>query len=127
MTTLLRRLGGPVAGTATAAALVLVLAAVLLLGSTASAQSDPTCADAITSAPTGPATVSTASSAKYGKVLVVGSGAYAGCSLYLLTSDQLHALTGSNFACSDDPNAIGAPCDTVLWPALLTKGAPIAG
>jgi predicted lipoprotein with Yx(FWY)xxD motif len=60
-------------------------------------------------------------------VLSVGSGAYAGCSLYLLTSDQLHALTGSHFACSDDRNALGAPCDTILWPALLTMGAPVAG
>jgi predicted lipoprotein with Yx(FWY)xxD motif len=80
----------------------------------------------VTSAPTGPATVSTASTS-FGKVLVVGSGDHAGCSLYLLTSDQLHGLTGSHFACSDGPNAIGQPCDTVLWPALLTNGAPIAG
>ncbi|MGZ4258160.1 MAG: hypothetical protein ACXVRE_10395 [Gaiellaceae bacterium] len=80
----------------------------------------------MTSAPTGPATVSKASS-PYGNVLVVGSGDYAGCSLYMLTSDQLHSLTGSRYACSDGPNAIGAPCDTVLWPALLTKGRPIAG
>jgi predicted lipoprotein with Yx(FWY)xxD motif len=70
--------------------------------------------------------VSTASTS-FGKVLVIGSGDYAGCSLYLLTSDQLHALTGVHFACSDDPNAIQQPCDTFLWPALLTKGAPIAG
>ena len=80
----------------------------------------------MTSAPTGPATVSTAST-PYGRVLVVGSGAYAGCSLYVLTSDQLHALSGADFACSDNANVIGLPCDTVLWPALLTAGAPIAG
>src|SRR5207245_7182936 len=58
---------------------------------------------------------------------VVGSGAYAGCSLYLLTSAQLHALSGADFACSDTPNALGAPCDSVLWPARLTAGAPVAG
>jgi predicted lipoprotein with Yx(FWY)xxD motif len=109
------------------AALVLgIVALALQFGSTARAQTPPSCADAITSAPTGPATVSTMSTA-YGKVLVIGSGDYAGCSLYLLTSDQLHSLAGSRFACSDDPNAIGAPCDTVLWPSLLTKGEPIAG
>jgi predicted lipoprotein with Yx(FWY)xxD motif len=125
MTTLLRRprrrlLAGSTAG----AALILGLIALTLpLSSAASA---PSCADTLTSAPTGPATVSTASTS-FGKVLVVGSGAYTGCSLYLLTSDQLHALTGVHFACSDDPNAIGQPCDTFLWPALLTKGAPIAG
>jgi predicted lipoprotein with Yx(FWY)xxD motif len=73
--------------------------------------------------------VSTATNSDFGKVLVVGSGDHAGCSLYLLTSDQLHRLAGSNFACGDAPNAIpGSPaCDTVLWPALLTDGAPIAG
>jgi predicted lipoprotein with Yx(FWY)xxD motif len=81
----------------------------------------------VTSAPTGPATVSAASTPDFGRVLVVGSGAYAGCSLYLLTSDQLHALSGANFACSDNPTVLGPPCDTVLWPALLTDGAPIAG
>ena len=53
------------------------------------------CSDDVTSAPTGPATVSAASTTSYGRVLVVGSGPYAGCSLYLLTSDQLHALTGA--------------------------------
>jgi predicted lipoprotein with Yx(FWY)xxD motif len=68
-----------------------------------------------------------AASTPWGRVLVVGSGAYAGCSLYVLTSDQLHALSGADFACSDNANVLGAPCDTVLWPALLTKGAPIAG
>jgi hypothetical protein len=84
------------------------------------------CADAVTGAPGGPATVSAASTA-YGRVLVVGSGDHAGCSLYLLTSDQLHSMTSAPFACSDNPNPLGAPCDSTLWPALLTDGAPIAG
>jgi predicted lipoprotein with Yx(FWY)xxD motif len=68
-------------------------------------------------------------STEFGTVLSVGSGAFSGCSLYLLTSDQLHSLTFglAAFACSDGPNPAGQPCDTVLWPALLTKGAPIAG
>lgn len=52
---------------------------------------------------------------------------YEGCSLYLLTSDQLHAVTGAPYACSDNPNIKSKPCDTVLWPALGTDGAPIAG
>jgi predicted lipoprotein with Yx(FWY)xxD motif len=68
-----------------------------------------------------------AASSPYGKVLVVGSGAYTGCSLYLLTSDRLRELSGAGFACSDNANALGAPCDTVLWPALLTEGVPVAG
>jgi predicted lipoprotein with Yx(FWY)xxD motif len=100
------------------------LGAALLYSSPASAQSG-SCAT--TGAPTGPATVSAAWMTGYGRVLVVGSGPDAGCSLYLLTSDQLHALTGAPFACSDNANVRGKPCDTVLWPALLTDGAPIAG
>ena len=127
MTTLFRRLPRPVAGRATAAALTLGLVGVaLLFSSPASAQTRP-CSDDVMSAPTGPATVSAASTTSYGRVLVVGSGDYAGCSLYLLTSDQLHALSGADFACSDNMNVLNMPCDSDLWPALLTKGAPIAG
>jgi predicted lipoprotein with Yx(FWY)xxD motif len=127
MTTLFDRLGRPVAGRAAAATLALGLVAVaLVFSSPASAQTRP-CSEDVTSAPTGPAAVSVASSSSYGRVLVVGSGSYSGCSLYLLTSDQLHALTGAQFACSDNPNVLKEACDTGLWPALLTKGAPLAG
>jgi predicted lipoprotein with Yx(FWY)xxD motif len=96
-----------------------------------SAQSAPSptinCAAPITAGPSGPATVS-AESSPYGRVLVIGSGDQAGCSLYLLSSDRQHALNPTApFACSDNANPTGAPCDTVLWPALLTSGAPIAG
>jgi predicted lipoprotein with Yx(FWY)xxD motif len=102
--------------------------AALQFSSPASAQSSVACNTAVTSTPTGPATVSTAST-PYGRVLVVGSADYAGCSLYLLSSDQLNSLTtgAEPFACSDNSNVLGTPCDTVLWPALLTDGAPIAG
>ena len=127
MTTMFHRLGRPVTGRAAAAVLTLGLVAVaLVFSSSASAQSSP-CSEDVTSAPTGPATVSAASTTSYGRVLVVGSGDYAGCSLYLLTSDQLHALNGAPFACSDNANPLKTPCDSDLWPALLTKGAPIAG
>ncbi len=119
-----------VAGPATAAVLTLGLLAVApQLSSSVRASGDPpTCTTPITAAPTGRATVSTKSTA-FGTVLSVGSGPNAGCSLYLLTSDQLHSMTFglAAFACSDGPNAIGSPCDSVLWPALLTSGAPIAG
>lgn len=130
MKPLFRRRGRPRARLAATAVLALGLAALALqLSSTASASS-PSCADAVTSAPTGPATVSTASTA-YGTVLVIGSGDYTGCSLYLLTSDQLHTLTSGAepYACSDNLNPLGPtnPCDSVLWPALLTDGAPVAG
>ena len=126
--TLFRRFGGLVAGSATAATLTLGLALLALqFSSPASARSESSsCADPVTSAPTGPATVSAAPT-PFGRALVVGSGDHAGCSLYLLTSDQLHGLTSVRFACSDNANPTGAPCDTVLWPALLTHGAPIAG
>jgi predicted lipoprotein with Yx(FWY)xxD motif len=126
--TLFRRSRRLVAGSATAATLTLGLVVLALqFSSPASARSESSsCADAVTGAPTGPATVSAASTA-YGKVLVVGSGDHAGCSLYVLTSDELHAMTSAPFACSDNRNPLGAPCDSVLWPALLTDGAPIAG
>jgi predicted lipoprotein with Yx(FWY)xxD motif len=128
MTTLFDRLGRPVAGRAAAAALTLGLVAVaLMFSSSASARTSPACSDDVTGTPTGPATVSVARSTSYGRVLVVGSGDYAGCSLYLLTSDQLHELNRAQFACSDNANALDSPCDSDLWPALLTKGAPIAG
>ena len=128
MTTMFRGLGRPVAPRTTAAALTLGLVAVaLMFSSPASAQSSPACSDDVTGAPTGPATVSVTWTTSFGRVLVVGSGDYAGCSLYLLTSDQLHALNGAPFACSDNANALKTPCDSDLWPALLTKGAPIAG
>ena len=125
-----RRFRKVVAGAATATTLTLgLVAAVPQLSPSVSAQgASPTCATPVTSAPTGPATVSTATTS-FGTMLIVGSGANAGCSLYILTSDQLHSLTFglAAYACSNGPNVIGQPCDSVLWPALLTNGAPIAG
>ena len=126
MRTLFRQLRRPIAGPAAAAALTLALVAVALQFTSAASAKRSSCGHPVTRAPTGRATVS-ARSTSFGRVLVVGSGAYAGCSLYLLTSDQLHALSGAHFACSDNANVLKKPCDTVLWPALLTKGAPLAG
>jgi predicted lipoprotein with Yx(FWY)xxD motif len=126
MTTVFRRSGGLRARAAAVAALSLALGVVALHFSSAARAATSPCSDALTSAPAGPATVSAASTG-YGKVLVVGSGAYAGCSLYMLTSDQLHALTGADYACSDNENALELACDTILWPALVTDGKPIAG
>lgn len=129
MTTLPRRPGRRSLAAGAAVLMLSLVTGALQFSSAARADTAPLCSDPITSAPTGPATVSAATTGDFGNVLVVGSGAYAGCSLYLLTSDQLHALAGSNFACGDAPNAIpnSPACDTVLWPALLTDGAPIAG
>lgn len=128
--TLFRRFRRLVAVPATAAMCALGLAAAAAqFSAPVSAQTTPTCATPVSSAPTGPATVSVTTKPPFGNVLVVGSGDFAGCSLYLLTSDQLHALTFglASFACSDGPNVLATPCDSALWPALLTKGAPIAG
>jgi predicted lipoprotein with Yx(FWY)xxD motif len=104
------------------------LALALLLGRPANAQSAVNCAAPTTSAPTSPAIVSVASTA-HGTVLVEGSAGYAGCSLYVLTSDALRTLTSGAepFACSNNPNVLGPACDSILWPALLTSGVPIAG
>jgi predicted lipoprotein with Yx(FWY)xxD motif len=106
--------------------MALVLA--LLSGRPANAQGAVNCAAPTTTAATSPAIVSVASTA-YGTVLVEGSAGYVGCSLYVLTSDELRTLTSGaeQFACSNGQNVLGAPCDSILWPALLTNGAPIAG
>src|SRR5437764_1266513 len=97
MKTLVRRFGSRGAGVAAAGALVLGIASTVALQSSSAANAaTASCADPA-AAPTGPATVSQGSSA-YGKVLVIGSGAYEGCSLYLLTSDQLHSVAGAHFA-----------------------------
>lgn len=122
-----RRYRRPLQAAAIVGVLTLCIAAGALRFSSAAGADSTTCADTITSAPTGPATVSAETKAPFGKVLVIGSGQYDGCSLYLLTSDQLRGMTGAHYACSDNFNAIGQPCDTFLWPALLTQGAPIAG
>jgi hypothetical protein len=104
-----RRFRRGVAGLATVALLTLGLVAVApQFSSPASAQgSSRTCVTPVTSAPTGPATVATASTS-FGTVLVVGSGANADCSLYVLTSDQLHTLTSGRapYACSNGPNVL---------------------
>lgn len=127
---LFRRFGKSIARAGSAATLTLsLIVATLSFSAPASAQAGPPpCNTPVTSAPSGPATVAAAST-PYGKVLVIGAGDYKGCSLYVLASDEIHALTSGAiaFACSDNPNPTGVPCDSVLWPALLTDGPPIAG
>ena len=77
--------------------------------------------------PHGCATVSAASTS-FGSALVVGAGR-----LRRLLPVPAH-LRPAPFAVrvrtshvATSPTSSGSPCDTVLWPALLTKGAPIAG
>lgn len=76
------------------------------------------CAPPVSGVPSGPAEVA-AVTTPLGRVLVIGSGANAGCSLYMLTSDQPQAPTPS-YGCT-------GVCATHIWPALLTAGAPVAG
>jgi hypothetical protein len=76
-----RRLRRPLEAAAVVGVLTLCVAAGALRFSSAAGADSTTCADTITSAPTGPATVSTETKAPFGKVLVVGSGQYDGCSL----------------------------------------------
>jgi predicted lipoprotein with Yx(FWY)xxD motif len=76
-------------------------------------------------------TVITTANTPFGKALVVGSGPYAGFSLYFITSDH-----GKSFGCTSKP--VSTPVGTLLctgpsndpnaeWPAITTNGAPIAG
>ena len=57
---------------------------------------------------------------------VVGAGAYAGCSLYVLTSDQLHSLTFglASFACSNGPNAMGTRATASSGPRSSPRAPP---
>ena len=82
---------------------------------------------------TGPGTVITATTTPFGKALVVGSGQYAGYSLYMITSDN-----ETTFGCTATPVTLpfglgpalctGQSDDTnAEWPAITTTGAPIAG
>ncbi len=80
----------------------------------------PAAASGITGAPSGPAMLAMRPGPE-GPMLVVGSGPNAGCSLYILTSDQPLASPPS-YGCSS-----GGACDTKIWPALLTGARPLAG
>ena len=76
-------------------------------------------------------TVITVVTTVYGKALVVGSGPFAGFSLYSITSDH-----GRHFGCTAVP--VKTPVGTLLctgpsnshqaeWPAITTIGKPVAG
>jgi predicted lipoprotein with Yx(FWY)xxD motif len=76
-------------------------------------------------------TVITTAVSAFGRSLVVGSGKYAGFTLYFITSDH-----GRSFGCTSKPVKI--PVGTLLctgpsgdtnaeWPAITTSGKPVAG
>jgi predicted lipoprotein with Yx(FWY)xxD motif len=77
-------------------------------------------------------TVITTAPGPFGTQLVVGSGKYAGYSLYLLTSDQpsssvctatiIKTLPGGPGSCAGPSNDQKAE-----WPAITTNGSPVAG
>jgi predicted lipoprotein with Yx(FWY)xxD motif len=99
--------------------LIAALSASLVVGGTVGASAKPK--------PTG--TVVSTNTGAFGTYLMVGSGKYNGFSLYFISSDQppTYGCTTSKvkhlkFVCTGPENDHGAE-----WPALTTKGAPIAG
>jgi predicted lipoprotein with Yx(FWY)xxD motif len=106
-------------GLATMAALG---ATVLLLPGTAQATSS-----------SGSGTVISTTSSPFGEILVVGSGQYAGYTVYFITSD-----VAPNYGCTTTVQTLpgfpgpgsctGPEADTSAeWPAVTTTGAPVAG
>ena len=85
-----------------------------------------------TAATTAGATTIMTVSGPFGPMLIVGSGKYLGYTVYMLTSDQpgsfgcttqvLKLGKGGGIACTGKPNGQNAE-----WPAVTTKGAPVAG
>ncbi|HUZ19184.1 MAG TPA: hypothetical protein VMU75_01250 [Acidimicrobiales bacterium] len=76
-------------------------------------------------------TVVAAATGPFGPMLVVGSGRYAGYTLYMITSDRTPTfgcttkvvnLLGQNGSCSGPSNDKKAE-----WPAITTTAAPVAG
>jgi predicted lipoprotein with Yx(FWY)xxD motif len=106
-----------------------LLGVVAVLAFGAGALGLPALAGTATASSTG-TVISTANTA-YGKALVVGSGKWAGYSLYFITSDH-----GTTFGCTSTPvkTAIGKLLCTgpssdkkAEWPAITTTGSPVAG
>jgi predicted lipoprotein with Yx(FWY)xxD motif len=101
------------------AALIAAVAAASLLAASASG------------APTAGATKIATAAGPFGTMLVVGSGKDAGFALYFITSDvppsygcktTVIPFLGHHYQCAGPPSDSNAD-----WPALTTKGAPVAG
>ena len=91
----------------------------------------PILAESASAAPTVKGTVIATAPTAFGMALVVGSGKYAGYSLYYITSDH-----GTTFGCSS--KTAKTPVGPILctgpsndtnaeWPAITTTSAPVAG
>ena len=121
------RMGGGRRATARAGLRRIVVAIALAAG----VASLPMLAGSASAAPATKGTVIATAPTAFGMALVVGSGKYAGYSLYFITSDH-----GTTFGCSS--KAAKTPVGPILcagpsndknaeWPAITTTGAPVAG
>jgi len=121
------RMGGDRPAAARAGLHRIALAAALAAG----LASLPILAETASAAPTAKGTVIATAPTAFGTALVVGSGKYAGYSLYYITSDH-----GTTFGCSS--KTAKTPVGPILctgpsndtnaeWPAITTTSAPIAG
>jgi predicted lipoprotein with Yx(FWY)xxD motif len=90
----------------------------------------PLSISAASAAPTATATVISTESSPFGTILDVGSGQFAGYTVYMLTSDDppsfgctttVQHLPPGNIACT------GPEGGQSEWPAVTTTGAPVAG
>jgi predicted lipoprotein with Yx(FWY)xxD motif len=97
----------------------------VLAGATALAGAGPASA----ATPTG--TEITVAHTVFGTALVVGSGPFAGFSLYMITSDHGHQFgcTATTVQTIAGPFLCTGPSTdkNAEWPAITTKGAPVAG
>lgn len=76
------------------------------------------------------ATVISTSNGPFGKILVVGSGTYAGYTVYLLTSDSPPSFGCTTTVQQLPPGPIactGPEGGQSEWPAVTTTGTPVAG
>ena len=103
---------------------------VVVIALVAGVASIPMLTESASAAPAEGTVIATAST-PFGTALVVGSGKYAGYSLYYITSDH-----GTTFGCSSKTSK--TPVGPILctgpsndknaeWPAITTTGAPVAG
>jgi predicted lipoprotein with Yx(FWY)xxD motif len=111
---------------------IAVLATALAALACSAASAGAAGAATTTAASSSGGTVIAAVTGAFGPMLVVGSGPYKGYTLYFISSDnaphhygcgtKVMDILGSHFACTGPSNDTKAE-----WPAITTKGAPVAG
>jgi predicted lipoprotein with Yx(FWY)xxD motif len=89
----------------------------------------PAAGASASTAPSGTGTVVSSESSPYGQVLMVGSGQFAGYSLYQFDRNTAAACTTTVATVGNMPlSCAGAETDkTADWPVLTTVGKPVAG